>query len=324
MGIDIGGTFTDGVLLDEERGVVHIEKVPTTTHDLAEAFLQVFDAFSDRFGDPSQLSAVMHASTVATNALLERRGTDVGLVVTAGFRDLLEIGRQVRHELYNVFTSKPPAIVPRRHVREVRERLDRLGDVRTELSEADVLEAAEHFRRAGIGSVAICFLHSYLDSSHEDRAAELLREALPGAELSISSAIAPEIKEYWRASTTCINAYVGPLVRRYLARVVDQLAERSYSGPVGIMHSGGGVEGIEVISERPFQMIESGPAAGVAAAVHLARASNHRNAISFDMGGTTAKAGIIVDGVARVLSEFEVAASGLSGSSVAKASGYPV
>lgn len=325
LGVDIGGTFTDGVLLDERTGRVYVEKTPTTPDDLAEACLQIFDAFADRLGiAPDEIATLLHASTIATNALLERRGATIGLLVTHGFRDLLEIGRQVRHELYNVFTTKPVPLVPRKHVFEVRERIDRLGNVVHELQEEDVRAAAEALRREGIDSIAVCFLHSYLNSAHEDRAAEILEELDPGTTVSVSSRIAPEIKEYWRASTTCINAYVGPRVRHYLGRLVDALGQRSFHGSIGIMHSGGGIEGLDTVRDRPFHMIESGPAAGVAAAVNLARGFGSRNALSFDMGGTTAKAGIILDGVARVLSEFEVAASGFSGAAVSKASGYPV
>jgi N-methylhydantoinase A/oxoprolinase/acetone carboxylase beta subunit len=179
-------------------------------------------------------------------------------------------------------------------------------------------------RAAGVDSVAICFLHSYRNSVHEQEAAEMARSAFGAHAVSVSSEIAPEIKEYWRASTTCVNAYVGPVVRRYLGRVGEQLNARGFQGQVGIMHSGGGIESARSIVERPFQMIESGPAAGVAGAAFFARSLGYANAISFDMGGTTAKAGLILDGASRVLPEFEVAAAGGSGVGVAKASGHPI
>lgn len=323
IGVDIGGTFTDGVSFDPDSGQVIIEKVLTTPADLSDGFMEVFDGLVQRSGSsPSGVHEVMHASTVATNALIERKGARVGLLVTKGFRDVLEIGRQVRWELYNFFTDKPAPLVPRAQVYEIGERLNYLGQVEVPLDLDDVRSAIDEMRRAGVDSVAICFLHSYRNPVHEEIAARLIREEFDA--VSVSSEIAPEIKEYWRASTTCVNAYVGPVVRRYLGRVQDELSERGFKGSIGIMHSGGGIESARSVVDRPFQMIESGPAAGVAGAAYFARALGFSDGLSFDMGGTTAKAGLILDGVSRVLPEFEVAAHGGSGSSVAKASGYPI
>lgn len=323
IGVDIGGTFTDGVSFDPITSEVVIEKVLTTSDDLSSGFLQVFDNLVKRAGtSPAEVHEVLHASTVATNALLERKGARVGLIVTRGFRDVLEIGRQVRWELYNFFTSKPEPLVPRARVYEVSERLDHRGRVITALNLDDVRRAASALRQDGVESVAICFLHSYRNPVHEQLAAAVVREILE--DVSVSSEIAPEIKEYWRASTTCVNAYVGPVVRRYLGRVQEQLSDRGFQGSVGIMHSGGGIESARTVVDRPFQMIESGPAAGVAGAAFFARSLGYPDGLSFDMGGTTAKAGLILGGVSRVLPEFEVAAQGGSGSSVAKASGYPI
>ena len=325
IGVDIGGTFTDGVSFEPENGEVIIEKVLTTPGDLSDGFMAVFDGLVARSGNsPAEVHEVMHASTVATNALIERKGARVGLIVTKGFRDVLEIGRQVRWELYNFFTTKPAPLVARAQVYEVAERLNYRGEVEVPLDLEDVREAIRQMRRAGVDSVAICFLHSYRNSAHEQLAARVVREEFGEAMVSVSSEIAPEIKEYWRASTTCVNAYVGPVVRRYLGRVQQELSERGFKGSVGIMHSGGGIESARSIVERPFQMIESGPAAGVAGAAYFARALGFSDGLSFDMGGTTAKAGLILDGVTRVLPEFEVAAHGGSGSSFAKASGYPI
>lgn len=325
IGVDIGGTFTDGVLFDPATSNVVIEKVLTTSDDLSTGFLDVFDSLAYRAGiSPGDVHEVMHASTVATNALLERKGARVGLLVTEGFRDVLEIGRQVRWELYNFFTTTPPTLVPRARVGEVTERLDHRGRVVTPIDRDSIRRAIDLLRESGVDSVAICFLHSYRNPVHEQVAAEMVREAFGDAMVSVSSEIAPEIKEYWRASTTCVNAYVGPVVRRYLGRVQDQLTTRGFQGSVGIMHSGGGIESARSIVDRPFQMIESGPAAGVAGAAFFARSLGYSDGLSFDMGGTTAKAGLILDGRSRVLPEFEVGAQGGSGSSVAKASGYPI
>lgn len=325
IGVDIGGTFTDGVAFDAETGSVTIEKMLTTTDDLSRGFLDVFDSLTARAElSVEQVHDVLHASTIATNALLERKGASVGLLVTAGFRDILEIGRQVRWELYNFFTDKPEPLVPRSRVHEVAERMDHRGEIMVPLDTDDVRRAIDRLRSDGVDSIAICFLHSYRNPHHEQLAARIVREKFPEVQVSVSSEIAPEIKEYWRASTTCVNAYVAPVVRRYLHRVEKALASRGFDGRVGIMHSGGGIESARSISERPFQMIESGPAAGVAGAAFFARSLGHPNGLSFDMGGTTAKAGLILDGVSRVLPEFEVGAHGGSGASVAKASGHPI
>lgn len=325
IGVDIGGTFTDGVILDDATGVVHIEKMLTSHGDLSDSFIGTVDSFLGKVGgDIGVVDEVLHASTIATNALLEGKGAKVGLIVTAGFRDVLEIGRQVRHELYNFFTAKPQPLVPRRLVMEVRERVDHSGTVVLPIEHDDVRSAAVRLREEGVESIAICFLHSYRNDEHERAAAAIVSEVCPGVPISVSSTIAPEIKEYWRASTSCVNAYVGPVVNGYLDQIVKRLDQRGYQGNISIMHSGGGLESLAASRERPFHMIESGPAAGLAAAGYFARALGYANAISFDMGGTTAKAGLILNGTSRVLSEFEVAGDGHSGSSVAKASGYPV
>lgn len=325
IGVDIGGTFTDGVSLDPVTSAVSIEKVLTTSDDLSRGFLEVFDSLVERAGvSPGDVHDVMHASTVATNALLEHKGARVGLLVTEGFRDLLEIGRQVRWELYNLFTDKPAALVPRARVHEIRERIDYRGEVVRPLVVDDVRKAVELLRDQAVDSVGVCFLHSYRNPAHEEEVASLVRRLFPEAMVSVSSEIAPEIKEYWRASTTCVNAYVGPVVRTYLNRVDASLGARGFTGRIGIMHSGGGIESARSIVERPFQMIESGPAAGLAGAAFFARRLGQPNGLSFDMGGTTAKAGLILEGTSRVLPEFEVGAQGGSGASVAKASGYPI
>ena len=324
LAIDIGGTFTDGVLVDDQ-GRVTIDKVLSTPSDLSEAFAFLADVLAERIGiDPSAYEEVMHGSTIATNALLERKGASVGLLVTRGFGDILEIGRQVRSELYNIFTSKPPVLVPRWNVCEVGERTDHRGRVVVSIAEEDVVAAAEWFEQHHVTSVAICFLHSYINPEHEQRAAALLHELLPQADLSVSSSIAPEIKEYWRASTAAVNAYVGPVVKQYIHGIVETLSKRGFGGHLGIMHSGGGLASADSIQERPFQLIESGPAAGVAAAAFYGRRLAFPDALSFDMGGTTAKAGVILEGRSRVLTEFEVGGTGISGAPERKAAGYPI
>ena len=326
LGIDIGGTFTDGVLVDEATGELRISKVLTTPSDLSEGFLRSVHRLREPEALPESLRYIMHATTTATNAVLERRGALTALLVTRGFRDVLEIARQVRHELYNLQTDKPVPLVPRRLSLEISERLNYRGQVQTPLNEAEVAAAAEKLRALGVESVAICFLHAYRNAVHELRAAEIIRQVWPDAVLSVSSEIAPEIREYWRASTTVVNAYVAPVVRGYLDGIGQRLRAEHISTDVHVMQSNGGVTTAAVARERPVYMIESGPAAGVRMAAAFAELMgfSQPNAISFDMGGTTAKMGLIRNGQPRVLPEFEVSAGSFSGTGLVKGSGYPI
>jgi N-methylhydantoinase A len=325
LGIDIGGTFTDGVVIDEKTGEMSIEKVLTTPADPSEGFLLAAQGLVPQHRTEARvLRYIIHATTVATNAVLERRGAPAGLLVTEGFRDVLEIGRQVRHELYNLQTEKAPPLIAREHCYGIPERLDHLGHVTQELDEAAVANAVARLLADGIDSIAICFLHSYRNPGHEQRAGEIARAGHPAATISLSSEIAPEIREYWRASTTAINAYVAPLVRRYLDAVETRLSTAGFEPRVHVMQSSGGLMTAERARERPILMLESGPAAGVIAAAHFAQLEGSSNAISFDMGGTTAKVGLILDGRPTVLTEFEAGAVAGSGTGLQRGSGYPV
>jgi N-methylhydantoinase A len=273
---------------------------------------------------PDELRFVVHATTVATNAVLERRGAVGGLLVTRGFRDILEIGRQIRYELYNLQTDKPPALIPRERCLEITERLGPDGEVLVPIDETSVARAVEVFRMQGVTSIAVCFLHAYQNPIHERRARDAIRQLYPEAAISLSSEIAPEIREYWRASTTVVNAYIARLVRAYLGAIEQKVHTRGIGTNVHIMQSSGGIMTIGTARERPVLMLESGPAAGVAAAAYFAGLVGCQHAISFDMGGTTAKMGLILDGQARVVSEFEVGSAAGSGAGLAKGSGYPV
>lgn len=325
LAVDVGGTFTDAVLINEATGTIETDKILSTPHNPSVAFLEVAERLTTSSGVRlEQLAYVMHATTTATNAILERRGAPAGLVITHGFRDVLEIQRQVRHELYNLQTEKPIPLIARRHCLEVPERIDFRGEVVLPLDEGAVARAGERFRAEGINSIAICFLHAYVNAAHELRAAEILSTVHPQASLSLSSQIAPEIREYWRASTTVVNAYIAPVVRHYLSGIEDRLRGSTHSVELHVMQSNGGVMTAAVAKDRPINMIESGPAAGVKAAAHIAGLSGYRNAISFDMGGTTAKMGLIRDGQPTVLPEFEVGGGSGSGSALAKGSGYPI
>jgi N-methylhydantoinase A len=325
LGVDVGGTFTDGVLIDEQSGVISIDKILTTPDDPSRAFLQVVIRLAERHElDPRQVRYIMHAMTTATNAVIERRGARAGLLVTAGFRDVLEIQRQVRHDLYNLQTDKPPPLILRRHCMEIAERIDYQGRVLVPIDLQSVARAVEHLKRSDIDSIAVCFLHAYRNPAHERQAGEVIRRLYPQATISLSSDIAPEIREYWRASTTVVNAYVAPVVARYLGKVEHRLEQAGFSPDFHIMQSNGGVTTAAVAKQRPIALIESGPAAGVRVAAFLAELMGFQDAISFDMGGTTAKMGLVREGQPRVLQEFEVGAGSFSGTGLVKGSGYPI
>jgi N-methylhydantoinase A len=299
--------------------------VLTTPADLSQAFLQCIRRLADRVAlEPHQLRYIFHATTVATNAVLERRGARAGLLVTQGFRDILEIARQVRYELYNLQTEKPPALIPRERCLEIPERVNYRGEVLVPLEESAVLRAAESFKSHQVDSIAVCFLHAYANPVNERKAAEILRRLCPGVPISLASQIAPEIREYWRASTVATNAYIAPIVAGYLHAVEERLQSNGISAPVRVMQSSGGIMTVETAKERPVYMLESGPAAGVVAARYFAELAGYRDALSFDMGGTTAKMGLILNGKAKVVSEFEAGGISGSGSGTVKGSGYPI
>ena len=317
VGVDIGGTFTDGVLVD--GGVARVEKVLSTPSDPSRGFVDALDRLA-----PTEVEQLVHATTIATNAVIERRGADAALLITEGFGDVLEIARQVRWQLYDLQTTKPPPLIPRRRCHEIPERLDYAGHVLEPLDEEAVARAAAELRQQGIDSIAVAFLHSYVNDAHERLAAEVVRDVHPEAVVSLSSAIAPEIREYFRTSTTVINAYVAPVVRGYLEALEERLRERRIRGRFHLMQSSGGIMTAETARERPVQLVESGPAAGVAAGAYFAGVAGYEDAITFDMGGTTAKAGLVLGGRPNVLSEFEVGAGSWSGSGLVKGSGYPI
>jgi N-methylhydantoinase A len=325
LGIDVGGTFTDAVLIDEDTGALTIDKVSTTPADLSEGVDASFERLKDRARfQPDELRYLIHASTVASNALLQRTGARAGLLVTAGFRDILEIARQIRYELYNLQTEKPRPLIPRELCVEVPERLDHRGEVLVPLDEQALVRAVETLRAEKLDSIAVCFLHSYRNPAHEQRAGEIIEQICPGLPVSISSEIAPEIREYWRASTAVTNAYVAPAVSSYLDAIEQKMSARGVTTGLHIMQSSGGVMTVASAKKRPVTMLESGPAAGVIAAAFFAELTGFGDAISFDMGGTTAKVGLILDGKPRVVSEFEAGGVAGSGSGIAKGSGYPI
>ena len=309
LGVDIGGTFTDAVLLSEASGQTSIAKVPSTPSDPSLGFLDaVSRILAANCVEPKAVSYLVHGTTIATNSLIEGKTPRGAFVTSAGFRDMLEIARQVRPSLYDVHFLKPPPLVPRNHCFEVRERLDAQGKVLEPLDEAGVYAIAARLLEEEIVSVAVCLLHSYLNPTHELRVAEILRELCPDLVISVSSSVCPEIREYFRASTTVINACVRPVVAQYLGGIERRLAERGFEAELLVMQSNGGVFTFENAAEKPVYMVESGPAAGVIIAEFVASALGRRDVISFDMGGTTAKVGLVLDGHPKITKEYEVGA----------------
>jgi N-methylhydantoinase A len=325
LGIDVGGTFTDAVLISEATGEIQIAKVPSTPRDPSLGFLAAVTRILEKNNlEPRSISYLVHGTTVATNSLIEGKTPKTSFITTSGFRDMLEIARQVRPSLYDVHFKKPRPLVPRHLCFEVPERLDSSGKVLQALDENRVLEIAEQIRNEKVTSVAICFLHSYLNPDHEERTAKILLECNPQLILSISSRICPEFREYPRACTTIINACISPVVSRYLQGIERCLREKGMEAELLIMQSNGGVLTFEQAAERPVYMVESGPAAGVISASYIASQMGQSNVISFDMGGTTAKVGLILEGRPKITKDYEVGAEAKPGTGQARGSGYPI
>ena len=325
LGVDIGGTFTDAVLLSEASGATRIAKVPSTPSDPSRGFLNAVERIlGDADVAPDAISYLVHGTTVATNSIIEGKTPRTAFITTEGFRDMLEIGRQVRPTLYDIHFEKVPPLVPRNLCFEVSERLDARGGVLEPLDEARVHEIAGTLAEQDVVSVAVCLLHGYLNPVHEQRIGELLRTHNRDLVISLSSDVCPEFREYFRASTTIINACVRPVLARYLADIEGRLRGRGMTAELLIMQSSGGVLTFETGAEKPAYMVESGPAAGVIVANYIAGELGHANAISFDMGGTTAKVGLILDGQPKVTKEYEVGAQANPGVGQARASGYPI
>jgi N-methylhydantoinase A len=308
LGVDIGGTFTDLVVVDETTGALRVGKVLTTPKDPAHGVEQGIHALLDdaRLA-AGAVGAVVHGTTLATNALIERKGARTALLTTAGFRDALEIRREGRYDMYDIFIDPPPPLVPRHLRREVPERLLADGAVQRPLDEAAARRVIGELVGQGVEAIAICLLHAYLNPAHEWRLAELVREIAPHLPVSCSSEVVPEIREYERGSTTTANVYVAPLMARYLEDLERRLAELGIPGQLYIMQSSGGIALPGDAKHFPIRLVESGPAAGALAAAQAARDRGELRLLSFDMGGTTAKACVIDDGAPLVAREFEVA-----------------
>ena len=325
LGVDVGGTFTDAILLNESTGEILTGKVPSTPSDPSDGFLNVVERMLDRGAvAPEAVRYVVHGTTVATNAIIEGHLSRTAFITTDGFRDLLEIQTGIRPTLYDLQFEKLQPLVPRYLSFGVPERLDFRGDVLVPLDEDAVRTVAERIRDEGVESIAVCLLHSYINPEHEKRIGEILQEVSPSALYSLSSDVAPEFREYFRASTTVINAAIRPVVSRYLDNIQSRVRGSGVKGELLVMQSSGGVLTFEAAIERPVFMVESGPAAGVIAASNLGKTLGYENVISFDMGGTTAKVGLIEDGTPRVTKEYEVGGTAATTEHGSRGSGYPI
>ena len=325
LGVDIGGTFTDVVLLGDD-GSVHTAKVLSTPDDYARGVVDgALELLAVHGVGPHEIADVVHASTVASNTILEGQGARTALVTTEGFRDVLEMRRLRIPVLYDIQYDVPPPLVPRRRRHEVRERLGPRGETWVELDEESVREAAAAIRDQDVEAVAIALLHSYADDGHERRVEEIVRETVgAGVYVTRSSEILPEIREYERTSTTVVNGYVGPAITRYLGSLVRRLRDAGIDGRLDVMQSSGGTLAPESAERRPAHLIESGPAAGVMACSYLGRLTGRRHLISLDMGGTTAKAALVEDGLPVRTTEYEVGAGINLSSKLVKGGGHPI
>jgi N-methylhydantoinase A len=307
IAFDIGGTFTDCVLHDSASGVVHALKQPSTPADPAEGVLAGLDALLARAkAKPEAIGAALHATTIATNAVLERKGAATALITTRGFRDVLIIGRQKRYETYDLYIDKPAPLIRRRHIHEVDERIDAEGEVVLPLDEASVDAAIDAALAGGAQSIAVALLHAYANAAHEQAIAKRLAERAPELPVSLSSDVSPKYREYERTNTTVANAYVRPVVDRYLGRLQEALKRRGFRRELFIMQSNGGLASPGLARRYPVRILESGPAAGVLMASMMGQAAGADHVITFDMGGTTAKLGAVDDGQPAIAASFEV------------------
>ena len=326
IGVDTGGTFTDLVLLDESDGNIQLIKLSSSPTDPSIAFAAAVErVLQDHQIPPQEIRYLVHGTTVATNAIIEGTGARTALLTTEGFRDVLEIARQIRPELYNLFTDKPKPLVPRRFCRGIPERLDFKGEVLTPLDEDAVRSVVRDLIGEQIESLAVCLLHAYQNPRHERRIREIIHDVAAAENVSLavslSSDLCPEMREYYRTSTTVVNALLVPVISGYIERIRDRMVMQSVSTKLHLMTSSGGMITANEACIAPVQLIESGPAAGVTGAARLGTNAGFPNVISFDMGGTTAKVGLVEDGKPRVAAHFEVGSAAVVAD---RAAGYPV
>ena len=323
IGVDIGGTFTDVALVDDVSGCIHVAKAPTTPQDFAQGVLAALNGAMDRYDVPAtDVELLAHATTVVTNAILEEKGARAAMVTTRGFRDVLELRRSARPDLYDLFQDPPATLVPRRRRFEITERIGADGAVVTPLAEAELEGLIAGLRAQQVEAISVSLMFSFLNPDHEQRLGLALREAFPDIPVFLSCEVLPEIREFERASTTAVCAYVGPVLASYLKRLEVATKELGLP-PLYVMGSNGGVfEAAEAVA-MPAMVVESGPAAGVVAAALAARQTGRMNFLSFDMGGTTAKASLIRDGQYETTPEYEVG-GGSSSNRWMNGTGHPI
>ncbi|HUP95520.1 MAG TPA: hydantoinase/oxoprolinase family protein [Burkholderiales bacterium] len=312
IAVDIGGTFTDGLAATSPGGRIWVAKTLTTPRDPGEAvttvMVDLLKQMSGGNGAPNgNVCEVVHGTTLVTNTLIERKGARTGLVVTKGTRDVLDIGREWRYDLYDLNLKIPEPLSPADKRHEVDERLDARGDVVTALSDAELDRLMSNIAALDVDAVAVCLLHAYVNDAHEKKIAEAIRKRFPKLAVSVSSGIAREIREYERMSTTVANAYVQPLVAEYLQRLDQRVHDLAPKAPLRIMVSSGGFTSGAAAAETPILLLESGPAGGVLSALNTARANGIDQILAFDMGGTTAKACVAVGGEPLIAHSFEAA-----------------
>jgi N-methylhydantoinase A len=321
-GVDIGGTFTDIVLLGDQ-GERYTKKVSSTVDDYARAITDgLSQLLAEIDGEAHGIAELLHGTTVASNAILEHKGAKTGLITTKGFRDVLEIRNLRMPRLYDMSWTKPPPLVPRRLRVEVDERVNAQGGIDTPLDEASVERAVRFLVEEGVEAIAVCLLHSYLNPAHELRVKDIVSRLAPDVTLCVSAEVLPVINEYERSSTTVINGYVRPIVERYLNRLIGEVKRIGIDAPLLLMQSNGGLTTANAAAVTPMHIIESGPAAGVVGVQALTRLVGIDKAISFDMGGTTAKASLIENGELTRATEYQVGAGIVLGSRLLSGAGY--
>ena len=324
VGIDIGGTFTDVVFLSWE-GVVHRKKVSSTPDDYNRGTVRgIEEVFSDYGLNGSNIAEVVHGCTVATNAVLEHTGAPTGLITTKGFRDVLEIRRFRMPEMYNIAWSKPPPLSPRELRFEVDERINYAGEILRPLDPNEVEDAIDRLVAKGVESVAVCLLNSYANPIHEQKIKEIIKGKYPDLFISISSELIPVIKEYERTSETVVNAYIKPVVVRYMKALQETLTNIGVKAPLLIMQSSGGMMSVELSAEKPMYIIECGPAAGVVGSSFIAKKLGIPNMLTLDMGGTTTKASIIENNEISMAPAYEVGAGISMASRLTAGGGYVI
>lgn len=306
VGVDVGGTFTDFVLVDDHRDLIFTGKRLTTSEDPSVAITEGLERLVEEAGTSvPELDAIVHGTTLVANTMIERKGAKIGLITTEGFRDSLEMGREIRYDLYDLFFEKPKPLAPRFLRLAIDERVNSNGEILRSLDESGLKDAAQQLKEEGVEAIAICFMHSYANDSHERKAKEILEAAFPDIPITTSTEVAPEIREYERANTACANAYVLPLMQRYLGNLSEKLAALGLKQPLHLMQSSGGIASVETGRKAPIHLIESGPAAGATAGAFYGRLTNTQHLISFDMGGTTAKMCLIEEFEPEHAHEFE-------------------